>query len=245
MPELWGNLTCYFESIELQPDKDNPNEKFLLVGDEGSLMSQTSSLIAINQMIRHRDIGTAPPPDTDIPSTEACLSQLNLLMQPYEEPPFSRRNPPGWRRVIRVPNVKSTATWAEIKKACGGVAGYQPGPWLATARLSSGRKICVYGATKEIAQTRAEELADLSTDTVVGLYVGYAAKTELKPKTPYQVFPAYVVATRLFQDSDGRKYKNGARYREESRRFPLWVPDAPSGLTGSIFNWYPDDDMLL
>ncbi len=228
-------------AIELQPNKDNPHEKFLLIGDEGSLMSTTSTLIAVHQMVQHRDVSTAAPADSEIPATGACLRRLHIWVQPFLLPPFSRPNPPGWKREIKIPNAKQNLTWREIRSALGGEVGYTTGSWLATARLSSGRKICVYADTKESAQTRAEELAGLSEDTVVGLYVGWAAKSELKKKTPYQVYPAYVNVIRLFVDSDGRKFKDGARYREEQRRLPLWTPKAPVGYEGSVFNWYEDD----
>lgn len=231
-------------------------DSIILTGGVDLLRSTLPIVLAIRQMLQDKDIGEIVC-DTLIDSVKKVVAPnivLNIIFYSNQKPPFTRK---GYKRVVaKIPHVrKSSLKWETIKAACGGINGYMGGRFRATANLSTGRQMQVFGGTEKEATQQLTRLQKLSESKITTLTcsemkgVGYGAKGDILYKDAARMYPAYctIINTEKIQDelrrekqsellAEKQKTKSslGLFTRVKTRKIPLWTDKAPDWFTEEV-----------
>ncbi|MEH2381135.1 MAG: hypothetical protein V7K27_19985 [Nostoc sp.] len=226
-------------------------EKIVLAVNRTNYKAIVSQVIANRNLIENRDIGDfVGYPVEDYVRAKSQTIKLTVFFFNFKTPPFRERN--GFRFVRATYNIsdvnKAKLDWLTIKNACGGVEGYTWGRFRATANLSNGRQMQVYGADKEIAANMMHSLAAFSTAKILTLTVaeekkeGVRAENKRMYKEDTRVFPAYfsVLNYEKVVVEEGREYSGfnatlaGDFRRIRTKKIPLWVGKEPANARAII-----------
>lgn len=145
--------------LEVTPNREYPNEKFLLAGPEDQLRTTVPQLLATHELIDHRDIGIVSAVDPTQLITQA--QPLELYCRIEWRSPLGNQGP---RPSYQISSVKRSklGDYDFIRQVAGGSNGYQWGRYKAVASMSDGHFITCYGGTEEGAEERAIAMATLS-----------------------------------------------------------------------------------
>jgi|GEM_PF-1331281 len=225
-------------TVQVTPNRSNPNETYYLSGGEHAVRPAITNLIAQHQMIEYRDIGLNIG---GIPISEYALTKaspktvsLRLIYYPTPDGSKSRSLHPDvqvWRYPdYEIPYVNpAKLDWSKIKKAMGGVDGFRWGRYRAYGWIE-GRKIEVRGATEAEAVERLEEFADLSLYELQSTGTSHKGTSTRQDRAlnrrqqPQRVYPAYcyvMIRRREVDADDGRVTIQGS-FTEREYKIPLW-----------------------
>ncbi|WNZ24841.1 hypothetical protein HJG54_19640 [Leptolyngbya sp. NK1-12] len=216
-------------TVVLTPDKEAKEEKIVLVGPEAELKTTVQTALVQHRLIHNRDIGLlVGQPAQDWFRAQTQRRQLVILFYDREKPPW--RHPNG--KIARsatytIPDCKANLKWEEIKRAA---KSYMWGRFRATANLSNGRQMAVYGATREVAEEKLRDLIALSTARISTLSI--TEERDRNPqikKDPRRMYPAFatVLVRRPTTDATGRATASGDMFEERKTRFALWTDKEP------------------
>lgn len=216
-------------TIVLTPDKQVPDERIVLAGPQNELKTQVQSALVQHRLIHNRDVGLlVGQPVNDWFRTQPQRRQLVILFYDRERPPW--RHADGKRiksATYTIPDCKANLKWEEIKRAA---KPYVWGRFRATANLTNGRQMAVYGATREAAEEKLRELIQLSTAQISTLSV--TEERDRNPqikKDPRRMYPAFasLLVRRPTTDATGRATASGEIFDERKVRFSLWTEKEP------------------
>lgn len=220
-------------AIRLTPDRRVENETIVLRASQQHLIRQVPQILATHQLIYNRDVGEiVGQPAEDWVRAKVQRRKLTLVFKSKPEPPW--RAGPNQSRTkevtVTIPEVKRGLTWREIKAAA---RKWTWGKFRATAQLTTGRQMVVYGATANEAENKLREFLTLTT-----LELSTLSVTEEKDrnrnlrKLPTVMYPAYgtMLIRRPALEPQGRTDIDGDTYSSELRRFELWPANEPPGL---------------
>lgn len=226
-------------------------EKIVLAVNRANYKSLVSQVVANRKFIENRDVGdfvAYPIEDYVRPKTETI--KLTVFFFNFQYPPFTQRS--GFRFVRAVYNIpdanKTKLDWLTIKNACGGAEGYTWGRFRATANLSNGRQMQIYGGNDETAANMLKALAAFSTAKILTLTVaeekkeGRRAENQRLYKENIRVYPAYfsVINYEKVVVEESREYSGlnatlSADFRRtRTKKIPLWVEKEPSNARAII-----------
>ena len=225
-------------------------EKIRIKTSKINLKSNISEILAIRKLLENRDIGEIVATSLQ-EAVKAQPHTLRLIVFFYsvKAPPF--REKLGKRLIqvtYKIPNVKrASLDWETIKHACGDANGYMWGRFLATANLSNGRQMQVYGSSENEAEKRLRALHELSDTKIITFSVseqkkeGKRAVGGLMYKDSTRVYPAYfsVINSEKIQVETQRELDehkiglatnrlDGTFKRKRTRKIPLWIAKEPS-----------------
>lgn len=224
--------------IEVLPDRSADEERIILAGPEELVKAQLPQALLHHQLIENRNIGQFVGQSVEDEAREGDLGlRLKILLYNVPAPPWEgARNEKPRRVTVTIPDVKrSRLDWADIRAACGGQNGYLWGRFRASAKLSNGRRLECFGATKQEAEDRCKAFivlseAELKTITVTEeLKEGDRLVNPGLYKETTRVYPAYCFILnreRVLVGDQGRpvgKY----RYRDARFRLELWGSNKP------------------
>jgi hypothetical protein len=209
-------------------------KEIILSGSEESLKPIISMMIALTQLLEEKDIGQ-------------FLGE-SIVFFSVKTPPW--KSPTPGKKLVKatynIPDVtRKNVDWAKIKKACGGSNGYTWGRFRTTANLDNGRQMQVYGGSKQAAEERLRELAELGTAKILTLTTaeelkeGRRATDSWMYKEDTVIYPAFfsvINSKKIIKASNKNLVTQGRRrskisgdYLEYgSERVPLWVDKEPS-----------------
>ena len=226
-------------------------EKIVLAVNRTNYKSVVSQVVANRNLIENRDIGDfVGYPVEDYVRAKPETIKLTVFFFNFKTPPFTQKA--GFRFVratYNIPDVdKAKLDWLTIKNACGGNEGYTWGRFRATANLSNGRQMQVYGGSEEIAANLMRTLAEFSTAKILTLTVaeekkqGRRAENQRMYKETTRVYPGFfsVLNYEKVVTEEGREYSGfnatlaGDFKRTRTKKIPLWVQKEPSNARAII-----------
>lgn len=216
-------------------------ERIILKGRSEMLKPIITELLAIQQLIRNRDIGdfVGYPLDEYVRAKPQSL-KLAVLFYSVQSPPWRTIDATRLKSATyNVPFVDRTKVdWQFIKMACGGHNGYLWGRFRCVADIiddgGSMRQMQVYGASEAEAEQRLKALLTLSNGTIASLSVaeekkeGRRATDKLLYKEPTRVYPAYF--TIIHQEkivTESNTATLSGNYKRNKARIPLWTETKP------------------
>jgi hypothetical protein len=225
--------------VEVQPNRENEAEKFVLAGPESEVRGQLTTVLTTHQMIEDRDVGQVigQPLDDYIRAKPLDGLRLQFKLYSLKSPPYSRR---GDQRlvevVVTISDVKrALLDWERLRQVCGGANGYMWGRYLAKAKLDNGGTLKVYGGTENEAEDRLRAFLTLSTAEMKSLTVTEEKRTGERLTNPKlmkeitRVYPGHVsIINRqrtLYLDR-GNPSTSG-NYIDKRARFDLWRSTKP------------------
>jgi hypothetical protein len=237
---LLARQTQQLEGIELTPDREQPRETVRIYGTPAEIAQQTQQIMATHTVIGNRDVGyVGALQEEGIWIPEHQRRRLTLVSYSVKQPPWTvssteYRSVRAVKKQVSIPNPKTGLTWSQVKQALGGTGGYESGGYYATARMSSRRKMTVYGGSESSAEQLLKELALLSEDRIQNISVGYRSMVGQRQLSASQqrvrVYPAYAITARLRQteSEEGRLLTEGYSYAEDRKRVELWREREPA-----------------
>ena len=154
--------------IEVTPNREYPQEKFLLAGPENELRSTLPLALANYEVLDQRDVGVVSALDTAQLFVQALPLQLYCRIEWRTD-----RGNAGPRPSYQISSVKRSkiGDYAFIRAIAGGQNGYLWGRWKATATMSDGHILTCYGGSAAAAEERLTSLAELSEADIQTLNV--------------------------------------------------------------------------
>lgn len=227
------------------------HEKIVLAVNRLNFKPVVSQVIASRKLIENRDIGDfVGTPLEDQVRARPNTTKAVIFFCNFKEPPFRKRvGYPFVRATYNIPDLKRSAIdWLTIKNACGGTEGYTWGRFLATANLSNGRQMAIYGGSEESAEQRLKALAELSTAKILTLSISEQKKEGLRAtdkklyKATTRVYPAYfsIINSEKIIVESNRELSGinatlrGDFIRKKTQKIPLWVAREPSNAKAII-----------
>lgn len=231
--------------VRFTPDERVPSEQLVIAGPQDLVIQNVEQITSEHALLWNRDIGAFVGEATeDYVKRSPQALRIQIQFRSAKTPPW--RDAEGFRArsvTYTIPNVKRSALdWQTIKTAAGGNSGYTWGPYRATARVSSGSQMAVYGSSEAEAEARLRQLLTLSEDRIVTLSIseekteGMRAANPSLIKRPTQVYPAYFT---IYNRQDLLISANAATDRIQTRsaaraRIPLWMNEEPRDASRTI-----------
>ena len=231
--------------VRITPDERVPSEQLVIAGPQDLVIQNIEQVTLTHALMWDRDIGAFVGEATeDYVKRSPQALRIQIQFRSTQTPPW--RDDDGLRArsvTYTIPNVRRAALdWQTIKQACGGSSGYTWGPFRATAKLTTGSQMGVYGGSANEAETRLRQLLTLSDDQIVTLSVseekteGMRAANPTLIKRPTQVYPAYFT---ILNREDLLISSNAATDRIQTRsaaraRIPLWMNEEPRNASRTI-----------
>ncbi|MEP0868873.1 hypothetical protein NDA01_03555 [Trichocoleus desertorum AS-A10] len=218
--------------VELTPDKNNKEEKILLVAEEKLIRPQIISTLSQHRLLHNRDVGqwVGSPVDDSI-RAKFLNRKIEIVFRAKESPPYYM---PGGKRckvvTCSIPDTKPGVTWKDIKAAA---SPYMWGSYLLVAKLDNGRQMQIHGATKQAAQKKLEQLLKLSTAKVLKLTGSNEVLVNPRNKKPAtKVYPSFasLLIRAKSSDQEGRTNMQGQVFDEKLIKFDLYTKEPPEGL---------------
>lgn len=195
---------------KIYPNKSNEDEFYTVPANYIDVVPQ---ILANHQTIGNRDVGIVTGLDELSLSRTVLPSDLfveivwyNRPTPPYSNEAVLKAKKAGkangevltQRRVTIADVNRNRLDWNLIKRLAGGVTGYATGEILCTARLESGRRIKMLGATYQEAQEMVENLAKL-TDKKILYPLSFVerrefrkSKSKMERRPTIKMYPAYM-----------------------------------------------------
>lgn len=224
--------------VEVTPDRESEGERIVLAGPEELVKTQLPQALLIHQFVDNRDIGQFVGETIEDHARVGDLGlRLKIILYNTQAPPWrGARNQNPTCVTVTIPDVKrAKLDWADIRQACGGKNGYMWGRFRAEARLDNGRRLKVYGSTKQEAEDRLRSFATLSTAEIKTFNITEEVKEGDRLVNPglyketKRVYPAYcfVINRELVLAADQGKPTGKRRYRDKKFRLELWTDQKP------------------
>lgn len=228
-------------TVELTPDRSNPNEKFLLNGRTETVKPAISNALVQYYAINNRDVGQIVGRDLPRSQQQKPLTKtlyLSLTWKAQSKPPYPKIQYNGKMRHmdanIEIPFVNpSVLTWKNIKQAMG-ILGHKFGRYRAYGWLNR-IKVEVFGETESFALARLEALAELCEGELYSIGTSNKVSTGGKRNNvqyypiPILLYPAYgfITAQKKILGNDSGKSSIEGNYESRKQRFELWLDDEP------------------
>ncbi len=190
-------------TVELQPDKNIPDEKVLITAPTEVLKQTVANTLTNYRMLANRDVGCiVGQPLIEAVKGKPMVRKIIITMYALKEPPYTaaRAKKQGTKLqkvIIEVPDVKRNITWAGIKQAVGGANGYMWGRFRATMQLDNQRQVVMYASSVQEAEDRVKALLALTDAKMLAITVseerkeGRRATNTKLYKDQTKVYPAF------------------------------------------------------
>lgn len=223
-------------AVTIIPDRREPREKYYIEGTETAVKAQTQQILTNARVLGNRDLGELVGlPVDDFVKAKLHRRKATILFKDIEGKAYNR--PDGTRAkmaIYTIPELKQNLSWASIKRA---TRAYNWGEWRATATLTGGRQMAVYGATGEEAEDKLKDLLELSTAEIVRLAVSQEKDRDIRVKKRItRMYPFRLKLLIRKFDPDGTSVidEDGKAYRDLNGVVPIWVDEEPPEFTGTF-----------
>lgn len=214
-------------TVELTPNVDVPDERIIISGPQELTTATVQNAVTHHQLIDNRDVGQIEGlPTQDISSPLPQRRSLKIIFKSVKIPPWKEANGSRAKNVqVTVPDVKQGITWVELKQF---IKKYTWGEHYVTARLTSRRKITVFGVSEAEAKQQIETLVNLSNSDISTINSGQQIlHLPQQQKLPTLVYPAYCKLVKGDINAEGEIISN----QTETTRVNLWLDEEPDDFT--------------
>lgn len=210
--------------IEIVPDSAAPNETLAIRGKQELLIPAAQNAILQHKVIRNREVGQIVGlPLSDYVKANPYVRKLAVIFHSVEKPPFRSLDGKRAKKAIyNIPDVKQGLTFNEIKQAC---PRFTWGKYRATANLSNGRQMAVYGASPGEAEQQLRRMLTLSTANILTLSISEEKDRDPKlKKDAVLLYPAFATLMVRRTDLSDPQYVDleGKGYAEYTQRVEIW-----------------------
>lgn len=224
--------------VEIKPNRKNDEHRIVLAGAEEYLKPVIVQTLTDIQLMEEINIGTfVGAPIDEVLRAKPLTISLRIQFYNVQKPPYYK--PKGETRLVKpycsIPDVDpAKLDWAIIKQCCGGANGYLFGRFCASAFLDNGRQMAIYGASKDEAEDRLNELVKLSKakflkkPTITENREEDSSGTYMKQ--PTRVYPAFFTIMNQYQIPGAPNSGipiNGKRYARKREKIDLWLDEKP------------------
>lgn len=226
------------KAVEITFDRENPDDKLVLVGNEHLVKQNIIQTMTYHSMIRDRDMGffMGETVRENMVRTVATVPlTLVIVWKDKSAPPYGA-NKRGSTVRFQIPDInRSKLDWDIIKRLAGGENGYLTGSEYVYGEWENGTPFFHYGVSSGDAQNRVEQMATLSKieilDYKYGQQVnkGRTQKYDLKRKQT-QLFPAWMTILnqqKVLNEESGRVTKSGV-YKNRKFKIDLYPKEKPN-----------------
>lgn len=197
------------------------SQDIVLFGRQKDIKLAILQAVTTQRTVWNKDIGQIlglPVADVQRPRKQERI--LNIIFKSKEKPPWKTNGKNPTAASYHIPNCKKGLAWEVIKKAA---APFTWGEYRATATMSSGRQMAVYGSSKEEAVKVLRSLASLSVDNIVKVRVSDDVQVEPeRVKVPIRLYPCYATLISEPTDIAGKPKQGDKAYRKTRRRLDLY-----------------------
>ncbi|MEL6762954.1 MAG: hypothetical protein AAFO87_04675, partial [Cyanobacteria bacterium J06607_6] len=223
-------------AVTIIPDQRERNEKYYIEGTETEVKQQTQQIITNTRVLGQRDLGEwVGQPIDDYMRAKPHRRKATIIFKEIEGRGYNLPNgTPAKISSYSIPELKQTLSWATIKRA---TRAYNWGEWRATAMLTGGRQMAVYGATGAEAEDKLKDLLELSTAEIVRLSISQEKDRDIRLKkrvTRMYPFRMKLLIRRFDPDGSSLIDEDGRAYRDINGVVPLWVDEEPKEFTGTF-----------
>lgn len=204
--------------LEVTPNREEPQDKFLLAGPQELVRSQVVQALTDRRWLADKDLGI---------QVDEAASNILLAAQPFSLYGWVvfrsiDGKDPGRRPTYQLPAFDRAKVndYDRIRAACGGANGYLWGRFLATATTSIGHPLIVRGGSADEAGDRLEALGLLCELEILTINITEERKSHKRLSNPAlqkearRVLPyRLVLANRKYYTDprpDARPSKNGS-----------------------------------
>ncbi|NEO51893.1 MAG: hypothetical protein F6K54_01580 [Okeania sp. SIO3B5] len=231
-------------TIEVTPNKEVPEERFILTGNQSTIRTATTAIIAQQQLLNNRDVGTIVI-DSSSEEVVTTSNGIEIVLEffAYEQPPYwsNEREKKNARSRLTVPNCKKTKiNWSEIKQLFGNnKKSHDKGDLAVEADLSNGKMLKAWVHTKQDGKTIIERMASLSEAELIRPF-RYIEKDEYDPEgklKPKEVRPQYLAHMHILNWDRKTKYETavaGTKKKRKSARVEFYYETKPSWMDDKI-----------
>lgn len=197
------------------------SQDIILFGRQKDIKLALQQAVVTHRLTWNKDVGQiigGPAADVQRPKRQERI--LVVLFKSKERPPWKENGINPKSVDYKVPNCKKGLTYEQIKKAA---PPFTWGEHRATATMSSGRQMAVYGHTKDEAVKILKSLATLSTDKITRLTVSDDIQVDPdKIKLPTKYYPCYATLLSEPTDINGMPKQGKKAYKKTRRRLDLY-----------------------
>lgn len=222
------NLLGTTKTITVQPD-NRSTETYAFTGPQTLVQSAVQTTLNNFRTIHNRDVGQiVGQPAEDWYRARPQRRKLTIVFKELERPPYRLSNGRQPKQAsYSIPEPKPNLSWERIKTAA---RPYTWGKFRATANLTNGRQMAVYGGSAQEAENKLRDLLDLSTCEISTLSI--SEEKERNPrlrKEATRLYPSTgcLLVRRASVDTSGRTDIDGNTWDEEHIRFDLWTRSQP------------------
>jgi hypothetical protein len=225
-------------AVEIQPNRQS-EERLILTGKEEILKPQIVQALASYELVENRDVGMIIGESAiDYAQKIPTALQLRIYFNSVPKSPYKTSDGKrGKRTEIVIPNVsRSKLDWETIKNAAGGSNGYLWGRFLATAKLTEGCWMSVYGSSADEAKDRLLACLQLSDCELLTLDIREETKEGNRKlynslyKDPIRVYPiAFTLLNKqkVLNEQSGRAEASGVYQGREGLIFLNEIKQPP------------------
>ncbi|MEM6836894.1 MAG: hypothetical protein AAF609_08555 [Cyanobacteria bacterium P01_C01_bin.120] len=224
-------------AVTIYPEGTDSNVRLYLDGTETEVKEQVRNVIAQTRVLGARDLGEwVGQPIGDYLRAQPHRRKASVIFK--DLPGRATRNTDGSRArfaTYSIPDLEQIFTWEALKRA---VRPYNWGEWRATANLTNGRQMAVYGGTGPEAEDKLKDLLTLSTADIATLSISqekdrsFRLRKRITRMYPYRL----KLLVRRF-DPDGSSFvdQQGNPYTEQNFAIPLWPDEEPEEFRQTSF----------
>jgi hypothetical protein len=230
--------------VQLTPDKDNPELKTLIYGNQQDVMTQITAITTQNTLIDEKDIGQVVAVEMD-KAISAPFNMRSLTVKFYNTQNGKIRyvgTDGAAKRAIkaehRIPSLKVGADWDNFKTA---IRPFERGNWLCSAKLANGREMAIFASTPQEGESELRSWVTLTDTTIVSVSKTDTSENLLTRKEVCRMYPKSA-KLRILKETTNRlragyiDRKTGKMYRVKSIEIPLIKTTKPDGIDQEILN---------
>jgi hypothetical protein len=225
------------KTVEIYPDRENTDNYIVLQGKEKVLAPILVETVNQQIQLEKKDVGNFVGESfEDYISPKPTSVRLHIVCYSKKAPPYNFGKDSMVRRsTITVSDVpQANLDYDKIRKAVGGVSGYLWGRYLAVAQMDNTRKVLAWGGSRDEAEKRVREIAELSSASIQTINVTEELPEDNRDKEPTlkkpttQVYAAYATITVQNKTlKGGRAANDGIKRQRITYRFDIWRTEKP------------------
>jgi hypothetical protein len=225
-------------AVEITFDRENPEEKLVLVGSEKLIKQNLVQTMTHHAMIRDRDMGFfmgETVRENMVKTVSTVPLTLVIIWKNKPSPPYGGTTKCSTVK-LTIPDInRAKLDWQQIKQLAGGTNGFLTGPEYVYGEWENGIPFFHYGSSSADAQSRIERLATLSNIEILDYKYGQQVnkartqKYNLK-RTVTQLFPAWMTILnqqKMLNEESGRTTKSGT-YKSRKYKIDLYLQEKPN-----------------
>jgi hypothetical protein len=218
------------EVIEIQPNRNNPEERIILAGPQNLVAPTIVQTMTHHQMLHERSIGNFMGETIEGLANREIRTLMARLV--FSSSQIKKSD----LTTVTLFNVDRTKLdWENLKQAMGGINGYMWGPWSVQASLDDESVIRIWANTEAEGFDRITALSQFVTGEILTansyheMREGKRITYDTLRKEPRRQYPwelLIINPIQILNEENGKTTKKGI-YKDRQALLPLWTDERP------------------